>query len=393
MAKEVSKLVLGLLALFVALGDLDGWLGVGSAVGVVQVLAGLFVVVHLILHIKDISVFFTLEACLLFLLIIVLALAQLNYGQSSYDISTVNLKLIVCSVFFLVLGRHLRRYPDHANAALSVFSFGCVILCVVALVVPGVAETYKGQFVVLGENPNSTSTRMVVAFLFVFFYLLHNNLKSYRLILCCMALAMLAFIVVKSGSRGSLIAMILSSFLLALLAPLRQVYKLGLLLVMAVGLVFVAQSVLSLEGVGERWINAFQGDTAGRSQIWTSAFKIFLQHPWLGVGEGGYFTEIYSHEYRYIDAHNLFIYVVVSGGLIGFSLFMMFVARLVNKALIAFSAGDAFPIILLFNMLFIAAKTGGVLTYLLLWFVFAMVFGGQYREVQRPQNKKGSESV
>ena len=393
MAKDVTKFALGLLALFIALGDIDRLLGVGSAIGPIHILAALFVTLHLLLHVKDISIVVSLEAYLLLLLVFILAIAQLSYGTGTFDIAIVNFKLIVCVVFFLILAQHLSRYPDHVNISLAVFAIGCVVLGFSAFVIPGVGEIYKGQFIILGENPNSTSSRMAVAFVFVFSYVLHNKPAYFKASLCYIALIMLAVVIVKSGSRGSLLAVILSSLLLAVLAPLPKIHKASLLLLIAVGLIFLAQKILSIEGIGERWISALQGDTAGRSQIWASAFEIFLEHPWIGVGEGGYFSEIYNREYRYIDAHNLFIYVAVSGGLIGLFILIFFLTRLAYKAFKPLLAGDALPMILLFNMLFIAAKTGGVLTYLLLWFIFAMVFGGQFRQLDDAHYKRNKQGV
>jgi len=393
MTKGVTGLLLCLLALFVALGDVDNLLGSSLSIGPTHILAALFVLSHLLLNIKDVSCFFSVDAYLLLLLVIVLAVAQAGYGSTTYSMPMINYKLVVCSVFFLVLAQHFNTYPDHVSRVLSVFMFGCVVLGLAALFVPGVGETYKGQFIIIGENPNSTSSRMAVAFVIALSYLLHNPEGRKEKYIACVSLIVLMVIIVKSGSRGSLLAVLLSSVLLALLAPLRRRYKVILLLAMLLGMMVLAQKLLSLDGIAERWGSALQGDTAGRGRIWASAFDIFMDNPWIGVGEAGYFTEIYSKEYRFIDAHNLFVYVAVCGGMVGISILFIFLMRLFYKSYKALRIGAALPLVLLFNMLFIAAKTGGVLTYLLLWFIFAVVSVGQVKLADNAVYNKGGYRV
>ncbi|WP_338213532.1 O-antigen ligase family protein [Halopseudomonas aestusnigri] len=373
MIKNATKFALCLLALFVALGDIDKLIGNAYVVGPAHVLAALFVILHMLLHIKDVSVLVSFQSCVLFLLIIILALAQLNYGASTYSISVINYKLVICVVFFLVLSRHFSRYPSHIYSALSAFSLGCVLLGLGALLFTGVGEMYKGQLIVLGENPNSTSSRMAVGFVFILSCFLHGKPSRVQLMVTGIALSVLMIVIVKSGSRGSLLAVLVSSILLAFLAPMKKHYKLVVLLLMCAGIIFLGKSLLTIDGIAERWAGALQGDTAGRSKIWGSALEIFVENPWIGVGEGGYFTEIYSKEYRFIDAHNLFIYVLVSSGLIGFLVFTVFLTWLTRNSIASLRNGEALQFVLLFNILLISAKTGGALTYLLLWFVLSMV--------------------
>src|SRR5690606_38887343 len=84
MTKGVTGLLLCLLALFVALGDVDNLLGSSLSIGPTHILAALFVLSHLLLNIKDVSCFFSVDAYLLLLLVIVLAVAQAGYGSTTY---------------------------------------------------------------------------------------------------------------------------------------------------------------------------------------------------------------------------------------------------------------------------------------------------------------------
>lgn len=61
----------------------------------------------------------------------------------------------------------------------------------------------------------------------------------------------------------------------------------------------------------------------GRLAIWANNLEIFYNNP-LGVGEIGYTLESFEHFGMTSDTHNLFLYMLVTGGFIVFILFIFF---------------------------------------------------------------------
>ena len=82
-------------------------------------------------------------------------------------------------------------------------------------------------------------------------------------------------------------------------------------------------------------------DGVSRNEIWTASLKMFAAHPFLGVGLGGYWIGITAyHDASGLmtpqEAHNDYLELLSSGGLIGFAIgvwFMVVVVRMVRKNL------------------------------------------------------------
>ena len=101
---------------------------------------------------------------------------------------------------------------------------------------------------------------------------------------------------------------------------------------------------------GDRLVNNFEAagtelntettrEGASRNEIWRASLKMFAAHPLLGVGMGGYWIGITAfHNASGLmtpqEAHNDYLELLSSGGLIGFAIgvwFVMMVIREVRK--------------------------------------------------------------
>jgi O-antigen ligase len=74
---------------------------------------------------------------------------------------------------------------------------------------------------------------------------------------------------------------------------------------------------------------------ARRKQIWSATWNMFKSHPVFGTGLGGYWIAITKYhdasgEMTPQEAHNDYLEVLASGGLVGATLIVWFVARLAN---------------------------------------------------------------
>ncbi len=83
-----------------------------------------------------------------------------------------------------------------------------------------------------------------------------------------------------------------------------------------------------------------------RVDIWRATWEMFKDHPFAGVGMGGYWAAIpqyhnASGEYVPQQAHNDYLELIASGGLVGACLFLCFVFVLLRRARAALHGEDA----------------------------------------------------
>jgi tetratricopeptide (TPR) repeat protein len=97
-----------------------------------------------------------------------------------------------------------------------------------------------------------------------------------------------------------------------------------------------------LQPIIDRWNQLRLDDYSviGRREFWDIAWKVFLKHPWLGIGFNafGYYYVHYQTNPQYYtkDPHNVYLRFLVEGGIIGGIVivsFLVIVVRLLVKAL------------------------------------------------------------
>jgi len=373
----VSSLLL-LFAAMLPLGNYDPIFGIQSGITLVQMLMLAFVGLNFFLYPGGSVVsIFSFPVLSILAIVSVLALAQLLYGYSGSGFLVINFKLLFCALFFAGLVCFFKNNPEGVYRVLLVFSLSSSLFCLVVLFFnEGASEVYKGQLIVHGENPNSTASRMSVAFvcLVYFFMSLSGRKKGLKKLSLFLAAFPILLVIIKTGSRGGLLAASLGVFVLVLFSDMPAKKKAIAVLVSAGVGAFAVLYIASLEGVAERWARAMEGDTAGRGEIWSDVIEIFKSNPILGVGETGYLNEIYKLQGYYIDAHNLLLYLAVSGGVVALVLFLFFLMQVMTSAWVSFKNGNVIALVLFIEIMVIALKTGGVMTYLLMWFVFSIIY-------------------
>jgi O-antigen ligase len=124
-----------------------------------------------------------------------------------------------------------------------------------------------------------------------------------------------------------------------------------------------------------------KGDT-GRTELWVGAVEIVKDNLLIGVGFPGVLPEMYKYAGRYIDPHNVFLYVLISTGLIGFMCFMLFIWRLFLRVYRHYlQTGQSVFIVILLVLIFNMAKAGGGVGKILFWFMFAILIGSTLKEI------------
>jgi O-antigen ligase len=134
---------------------------------------------------------------------------------------------------------------------------------------------------------------------------------------------------------------------------LRAVAAVALVALVSVAVVWVGgeRVVSNLSTVGEE-LGAQNEEAATRwntrrVDIWRATWEMFKDHPFAGVGFGGYWAAIpqyhdASGEYVPQQAHNDYLELLASGGLVGACLFLFFVFVFLRRARETLHSDDAF---------------------------------------------------
>jgi len=135
-----------------------------------------------------------------------------------------------------------------------------------------------------------------------------------------------------SGTRTALVASLVGmAFGLISLTRLRIWARIAIVILLTGVIIYLWPRVATLESfqrLGTTGTELTEGDLNNRTNNWREGFDAFVEHPIIGVG---------SNMYRSINSlgkvgHNSFISVLVELGLIGFLLFGIILAIVINQA-------------------------------------------------------------
>ena len=150
---------------------------------------------------------------------------------------------------------------------------------------------------------------------------------------------------VLSNSRGGILAMLVQVVIAALLLTKRLALRVALATALVAGVLLGTLWV-----GGDRLLSNFEhassevavdastaGEGASRNEIWRATLKLFAAHPVLGAGLGGYWIAITAYHdapgtLTPQEAHNDYLELLASGGVIGFALGVWFVVSVVRLA-------------------------------------------------------------
>lgn len=216
--------------------------------------------------------------------------------------------------------------------------------------VTAASETVRqGRFTGGGGDPNVQAAGFLVAmFLCAGLWSLARS-RIARLSL------LLAFISVTIGffatqSRGGFISLAIAAVIGFVLLPRQRKRLLGLAGAACVGFGVIAAVA---PGAIAR-ITDFGGGTTGRSSVWAVAWKIFTEHPWLGIGIGNFQTvephytlrsgtltrvDLIAENPHYV--HNVYLQLLTETGIVGFLIFLIVIGGCLRASWLAARSFDA----------------------------------------------------
>jgi O-antigen ligase len=198
-----------------------------------------------------------------------------------------------------------------------------------------------GQFI----NKNHFAYLMEMAFGLGLGIILSGGIKRDRMMIYVALLLPIWTALVLANSRGGVLAMITQIVVAVLLLTIRQAaaVRAALIVVLVVGIVLGTfwlggdRLASNFEGARSEFAADNSRKGVSRNEIWRATLKMFAAHPIVGVGLGGYWIAITAyHDASGLmtpqEAHNDYLELLSSGGVIGFALGVWFILVVVRKA-------------------------------------------------------------
>lgn len=221
--------------------------------------------------------------------------------------------------FLFWLSYNLLRDDQVAKGALWAFALATILLS--ALQIVGITSDVsgKGRMTAFDANPNGLATVLSLG-LIALFGLAYGRLKNdwkERAVFWA-ASGMIAIAIVKTGSRGAIVA-IAGTLLVFFLKgkTLRSNLKFGAIALIALALIVVAS--YQIEPVRARWEQAFYEESlGGREKIFPATVDMILDSPVIGWGPIVHLWELGPRLGMPMrDEHNSYLYLLAEAGIVG----------------------------------------------------------------------------
>jgi len=200
-----------------------------------------------------------------------------------------------------------------------------LIIDIAVFVNPNVTESTLRVFVSSTYDPNDIALLLVIAFP-IMFYMMENN-AGWKKLLLVVTMSMSLIVVLKTGSRGGLVALVAVLSMLSYNKGVGYVIK---RLPIALILLFIALNNVS-EAQKERLGTVFTmkedynaTDRSGRVEIWKRGLSLMLNKPLFGCGINQFsIVNGKMPDGSWLTAHNSFIQIGAELGIISLMLFVM----------------------------------------------------------------------
>ena len=188
----------------------------------------------------------------------------------------------------------------------------------------------------------------------------------------------------KTGSRGGLAALSLG-LIGILFTTAKWTQRVRYVAVLAVLLAAMMLGVMHNASFKARVLSSVEnGETAGRTHIWSEAVRLFADSPLYGFGYRTYRYKLGERTgYEQRGTHNLFLSVLLGSGVIGFSFFLYFYGQSF-RALWAHKTEGLNPVVFAWFLMALAGSLS-INTEIAKWFwlILALAMGAGRNAVAR----------
>jgi O-antigen ligase len=275
----------------------------------------------------------------------------------------------------------------HLRWLMRAFVAGCWVLAVLTIIdyAVGGGGVEQIRFVAQGQDPNDVARFLDLGFpLAALLFATEGQWATRLLAIAYVPAGLLAVLLTASrgGFSGALAALLGSAILLVVWRPrAASMVFVGLAVTTAALWLFVPlESLDRLATIPEQLAG---GDLNDRLNIWTAGWQAFTQAPWWGHGAGAFATA--SRLAPEDTAHNTVMAVLVTGGLVGATIFLGIVAAVCGavartSGLLRIALGTALVVLLITSMV------GSVEENRITWLLFGMVALAGRLAVEEPDS-------
>ncbi|MBO8157759.1 MAG: O-antigen ligase family protein [Bacillaceae bacterium] len=211
---------------------------------------------------------------------------------------------------------------------------------------------------------------------FLFFLLSNTKSKINKI-----GLVIILINVLLTLSRGGYIAIAFGIFIYIILSPFKEKIRLisisifWLIISLFTTRIFFNINILSL--ISSRFNAIFEDNATGRFEIWVNGIELFKKNPLFGIGAFNFrqYNLYFFGDGHYM--HNTLLEILVEGGLIGFSLYLLFLVAIFRNIIKLYNLNRKYSyIIATYFSVIISMMNISVLIneFILLFFVLVTFF-------------------
>ena len=263
--------------------------------------------------------------------------------------------------------------------SIKIFLFSSIIATVVALFMIQTADLQFNRAVLLqGQNPNGFSRCIGISLIILIYALNSGNIIKSNFIKIG-GILITGLIVILAQSRGTYAALLIGFIPLFINSSFKSKFK-NMIIFSLVAIILVNYFSDILEGNIFYRLEHF-GNLGGRLVIWQVGIEMIKDNLLFGVGFGNFsdIFEIYSYQHRgwfsNSGAHNVYVALLSEIGIIGFSLFCLFLGTIIKNILKLsreFIETRNFLLALIFYLI-IGGLTNSIHLSKYYWFTFGLI--------------------
>lgn len=301
----------------------------------------------------------------------------------------IDVTLFLNILLFIMITNHNVKDPGILNKGLLAFALGSFAISVLYYFGIGL-ETAGGRISIFGDNENSVALRLCVSILIIIISALNNADigKKVKFVFLLMTPLMFTFMI-NTGSRTAIISLVVALSVFILRLKLKSKFRKFTLYIMVILLsIPLFDVVMQNEVISSRMNKTIENnDLAGRDRIWGVLIGIIEKNPITGHGTTGYQRLSAEAFGKFNAAHNVFIEVLVIGGIIGLFIYLYFVQRIFYKAWGASKRFNYHMPLCLFIVFTLILITSHALTNKMTWFILAYALSSYHILQNKSKNE------
>jgi len=273
-------------------------------------------------------------------------------------------------ILFWIIINHGRNDIKAVKKGMFVLALGSTVLAIFYNLDIGVTLD-RGRVILFGDNSNITGVRMVVSSLILITVVMKDSwqMGSYRFLLLGPVLIMVK-LMADTGSRLSFISFALAFIALIVLYKAKNKWnKIGVLIIGSASFTYFLSFIFQSEVLMLRLLQTVADeDLAGRDEVWYQIIDVVRNNLFFGIGQTGYFSI-----FGLASPHNVFIEVLIYTGIIGLTLYTMFILRISMYAYKCMKIKGLMLPFLLISPIAGILLSGQILTMKLGWLLMAYI--------------------